>query len=535
MTVRKNKSNKIHKLITKDVKIWVLGDNMSTETCKIFLDDKFGVQEWKRISKKKDAHKNELRVFESKDKQKKVLVIETPSGDLSIVDINTIDSFKLEPLQKDENYNKEMKESFHNFLKTGSLPTGNELWFNQIPSMFEYSFQEGMCCDHEGVLENIRETKNLYTVITGLGIFISPKPQFRYSSVCHIEDFIKPFLPSFISEVQEMCFAIYPQYMTTYDDERLENIKNGSIPTLTLNDLFNYMKEKGFTYNKKRCELGSIKKWNYVPYSIVNTYKEAKDHFAEHKEFIYKAIKSLLNQFPEYENKFFNDFSSYIGKSITIETLSQEKISNVSLFSFFKEDICYGSKFLKMNQVFLPVISGKEIKTNILNPICFDYENCDAIEYYKESVLFCAGGDWEYPVYFFIYINPKNGNLETFFPTGKGNSYNPLTATAFGSEDEYIIDFSAANSNPNYIKKWGSYLGDLENRFSNLRDENEELIESISDIKDKIIKEAYNQLNEHIQSGGGVQKNILSNPEDWFKDEFKSWWESSYIKLNPAK
>lgn len=265
MTVSNNKSNKIHKLIAKYVKIWALGDIMSTETCKIFLDEKLGVQGWKRISKKKDAQKNELRVFESKDKQKKVLVIETPSGELSIVDMNTVDSFTLGHIKATENYNEEMRKSFHNFLKTGELPKGNEPWFSQIPSMFEYSFQEGMCCDHEGVLENIKETKNLYTVITGLGIFISPKSQFRSDSVYHIENFIKPFLPSFISEVQEMCFAIYPQYMTIYDDERLENIKNGSIPTLTLNDLFSYMKEKGFEYNKKSCELGGIRKWNHIP------------------------------------------------------------------------------------------------------------------------------------------------------------------------------------------------------------------------------------------------------------------------------
>lgn len=47
---------------------------------------------------------------------------------------------------------------------------------------------------------------------------------------------------------------------------------------------------------------------------------------------------------------------------------------------------------------------------------------------------------------------PKNGKFETFFPTGKGNSYNPLTATAFGSEEEYIIDFNVTKNNPNYMK-----------------------------------------------------------------------------------
>ena len=56
--------------------------------------------------------------------------------------------------------------------------------------------------------------------------------------------------------------------MTIYDDERLENIKNGSIPTLTLNDLFSYMKEKGFEYDKKNCEFGGIRKWNYIIFRI---------------------------------------------------------------------------------------------------------------------------------------------------------------------------------------------------------------------------------------------------------------------------
>lgn len=78
--------------------------------------------------------------------------------------------------------------------------------------------------------------------------------------------------------------------------------------------------------------------------------------------------------------------------------------------------------------------------------ILFDFENfddpkhteewanlCDYYEF-KDFVvgLCCAGGDWEIPVYFALYIDNKD-KLRAYVPTA-GNVFNYYTKAAFGSD-----------------------------------------------------------------------------------------------------
>ena len=49
-----------------------------------------------------------------------------------------------------------------------------------------------------------------------------------------------------------------------------------------------------------------------------------------------------------------------------------------------------------------------------------------------------AGGDWEYPVWFSIYIDDNN-KLRVYIPTN-GNTFNKYTKTAFGSEESTKLD-----------------------------------------------------------------------------------------------
>ena len=47
-----------------------------------------------------------------------------------------------------------------------------------------------------------------------------------------------------------------------------------------------------------------------------------------------------------------------------------------------------------------------------------------------------CGGDWESPVFFFVYWSEKNNRLKGFFPKGDGNVYSVELNTAYGSEQE---------------------------------------------------------------------------------------------------
>lgn len=74
--------------------------------------------------------------------------------------------------------------------------------------------------------------------------------------------------------------------------------------------------------------------------------------------------------------------------------------------------------------------------------IMFDYENVEEVESGTLScgvpwILYYAGGDWEEPVYFFLYPDGKTGNPRMYIPT-RGNIFHKGLKVAYGSIEEKI-------------------------------------------------------------------------------------------------
>lgn len=55
-----------------------------------------------------------------------------------------------------------------------------------------------------------------------------------------------------------------------------------------------------------------------------------------------------------------------------------------------------------------------------------------------------AGGDWEYPVYFLIYLDKDGETFRAYIPK-EGNVWNYDTKSAFGNDEE---------ADSNFLKKW---------------------------------------------------------------------------------
>ena len=100
------------------------------------------------------------------------------------------------------------------------------------------------------------------------------------------------------------------------------------------------------------------------------------------------------------------------------------------------QPVMYGDQYYE-----LPVILGSKWVGDF--KVKFDMENYGHEELGMTStgIPYLAtwyGGDWEEPLLVFYYFDPK-GKLRNYIPT-KGNTYNILTKTAFGSESE-SLDF----------------------------------------------------------------------------------------------
>ena len=100
-----------------------------------------------------------------------------------------------------------------------------------------------------------------------------------------------------------------------------------------------------------------------------------------------------------------------------------------------------------------PIIEDENFPYNLpkkvekdISKIQFNFENCEIIDGYMNypcgykmintdfPVLFVnAGGDWETSICFIIYWDGKD--LRGYVPE-KGNVYNPITKTAFGSDED---------------------------------------------------------------------------------------------------
>lgn len=129
-------------------------------------------------------------------------------------------------------------------------------------------------------------------------------------------------------------------------------------------------------------------------------------------------------------------------KKLTIEELNERL---VNLCKPSEEDIKCGLLDEDDLDIFnlIDYIPSEDIN------VVFDFENFEIpligednkdnrIKFYnidnKFNVALCmGGGDWEIPVWFFLYFD-DNDNLRLYIPSN-GNTYNKYTMTAYGSEE----------------------------------------------------------------------------------------------------
>lgn len=123
--------------------------------------------------------------------------------------------------------------------------------------------------------------------------------------------------------------------------------------------------------------------------------------------------------------------------------------------------------------------------------------------------LCCAGGDWEAPVFFVLYLDDKN-KVRMYIPT-LGNSFNKFNKCAFGSEDD---------------DSW------VEEHFNNwgLTDPDE-----IDDAKERFIDHIYDTVNEDamladIEGRIAVKGNETVTIPQHYIDSDKERWN-----FNPTK
>lgn len=88
----------------------------------------------------------------------------------------------------------------------------------------------------------------------------------------------------------------------------------------------------------------------------------------------------------------------------------------------------------------------------------FDLENLDYIDTRTTStgldfIIFEAGGDWEFPLYFFVYYDGKD--MRGYVPT-RGNCMNISNKAAFKNGED--IEYKGMNGDLAYVKKFKNYL-----------------------------------------------------------------------------
>ena len=147
----------------------------------------------------------------------------------------------------------------------------------------------------------------------------------------------------------------------------------------------------------------------------------------------------------------------------------------------------------------------------------FDLENLDYIDTRTTStgldfIIFEAGGDWEFPLYFFVYYDGKD--MRGYVPT-RGNCVNILNKAAFGNGED--IEYKGMNGDLAYVKKFKSYLN-IENDFEDDEDEDEDGydeddIDVINDMIDEFSElEDLDMCIEEFENRVEVDASIKSKP-----------------------
>ncbi len=88
---------------------------------------------------------------------------------------------------------------------------------------------------------------------------------------------------------------------------------------------------------------------------------------------------------------------------------------------------------------YIAVTEENIIKHYLPKEISFDWENYEQVKFGTSNkntpyILMYAGGDWETPVYFAIFLNDKDEVC--MYTPFDGNMYNTTTDTAYGNADD---------------------------------------------------------------------------------------------------
>jgi hypothetical protein len=236
-----------------------MGINMATEDIKDFLFQQTGIpqSQWKRLSKQK-SFDGEVRVFQAKSNGMTLETFEDKDGVISILD-DSNDKIKVTGTQIDVSAvnNKKAQALIKKYYLNGTVPDEDKPGFAQIPNNFKFCFLEDSNPDHSETLEEAAKAGDRQVAVTGFTVFFSPT--FHASEdTNHLGPLLEPFLPYFLTEVEEMAFAVHAETVHTYDEERIEGLKDGTIPSIPYDRLIATLEKAGFTYEAKKCMLASL-------------------------------------------------------------------------------------------------------------------------------------------------------------------------------------------------------------------------------------------------------------------------------------
>jgi hypothetical protein len=230
---------------------------MASQDIKDFLFEQTGVPaaQWKRLSKKKTPE-GEVRMFENKAGTQ-VETLESSDGLLSIMGNDTATKQISPEVSELKNNLKKAKKLVSKYFEEDTVPEANNPGYSSIPALFKFSFMEDANPDHSEHLEMAAQAGDKSVAVTGFNIFITSKAFQEYSCV-HLSELLSSFLPTFLDETEESSFCIHSETQGIYDDERLDGIKNGSIPNIPYDRLIATMEAAGFEYDPSTCMLASL-------------------------------------------------------------------------------------------------------------------------------------------------------------------------------------------------------------------------------------------------------------------------------------
>lgn len=232
---------------------------MATENVKDYLFEQTGIaqSQWKRLSKNKNTDGSETRIFQDKSSGKTFETIEFKDGNISIKESAEITTLKQSKnASSDDRKALKIIKKYFNDDDDVEL-TEEELQCKGIPKHFKFCFLEDSNVDHPTEIEAAADALDPTVTVAGFNIFFMPTFDIEYSSN-HLAPLISNFLPEFLGETEECAFTVHPEVQHMYDDERIEEIKNGTFPNIPYDRLIATLENAGFTYYSKKCMLAKL-------------------------------------------------------------------------------------------------------------------------------------------------------------------------------------------------------------------------------------------------------------------------------------